>query len=51
MIDKWLYNFFGSIDTFFECIENLFKKYMRDTKLLEKHSQEIQQKKKKLNYL
>ena len=26
MIDKWLYNFFGSIDTFFEIIENLFKK-------------------------
>ena len=29
MIDKWLYNFFGSIDTFFEWLENLFKKNER----------------------
>ena len=29
MIDRLLYNFFGSIDTFFEWLENLFKKNER----------------------
>ena len=36
MIDKWLYNFFGSIDTFFECIENLYKKIYERHKTIRK---------------
>ena len=29
MIDRWIYNFCGSIDNLFEWIENLFKKNER----------------------
>jgi len=36
MIDKLLYNFFGSIDTFFECIENLYKKIYERHKITRK---------------
>ena len=36
MIDRLLYNFFGSIDTFFECIENLCKKIYERHKTIRK---------------
>ena len=57
MIDKWLYTFFGWIDSWFYWVDRQFvkaikkrkKKKMRDTKTLEQYSKNAQKKLKEMN--